>query len=101
MMSGVDTFYRHKIWQIVNFHPWVTSGGRADAWRDPMDVPSLRPAMCSNAPPTGRGWSGMSVLPAGCRVLVTGGTGSFGQAMARRLLGQDVAEVRILSRDEA
>lgn len=34
-------------------------------------------------------------------VLVTGGTGSFGSVMVRRLLGHDVAEVRVLSRDEA
>src|SRR6266480_3382322 len=34
-------------------------------------------------------------------VLVTGGTGSFGSTMVRRLLTQNVAEVRILSRDEA
>jgi len=43
----------------------------------------------------------MSVLPAGCRVLITGGTGSFGQTMARRLLTGEVGEVRVLSRDEA
>ncbi|GAA5147552.1 polysaccharide biosynthesis protein [Nocardioides marinquilinus] len=34
-------------------------------------------------------------------VLVTGGTGSFGSTMVRRLLTTDIAEVRILSRDEA
>lgn len=34
-------------------------------------------------------------------VLVTGGTGSFGQTVVRRLLEQGVGEVRILSRDEA
>ena len=33
-------------------------------------------------------------------VLVTGGTGSFGSSMVRRLLDGDVREVRILSRDE-
>ena len=33
-------------------------------------------------------------------VLVTGGTGSFGSTMVRRLLEADVAEVRIFSRDE-
>ncbi|MGN0064106.1 MAG: polysaccharide biosynthesis protein [Nocardioides sp.] len=33
-------------------------------------------------------------------VLVTGGTGSFGSTMVRRLLAQGVSEVRILSRDE-
>lgn len=37
----------------------------------------------------------------GLTVLITGGTGSFGSTMVRRLLAQDVAEVRILSRDEA
>jgi len=36
----------------------------------------------------------------GKRVLVTGGTGSFGQFIVRRLLDYDVAEIRILSRDE-
>jgi len=34
------------------------------------------------------------------RVLVTGGTGSFGSTMVRRLLDTDVREIRILSRDE-
>lgn len=34
-------------------------------------------------------------------VLVTGGTGSFGSTMVRKLLRSDVEEVRILSRDEA
>lgn len=43
----------------------------------------------------------MSFLPAGRRVLITGGTGSFGRTMLRRLLERDVGEVRILSRDEA
>ncbi len=33
-------------------------------------------------------------------VLVTGGTGSFGSSMVRRLLDSDVRQVRILSRDE-
>ena len=37
----------------------------------------------------------------GAKVLVTGGTGSFGQTVARKLLDRDVAEIRILSRDEA
>ncbi len=35
------------------------------------------------------------------RVLITGGTGSFGHTVAKKLLGRDVGEVRILSRDEA
>jgi UDP-glucose 4-epimerase len=33
-------------------------------------------------------------------VLITGGTGSFGNAVLKRLLALDVAEVRIFSRDE-
>ena len=33
-------------------------------------------------------------------VLVTGGTGSFGSTMIRRLLDTDVREIRVLSRDE-
>lgn len=35
------------------------------------------------------------------RILMTGGTGSFGSTMARRLLALGATEVRILSRDEA
>jgi len=35
------------------------------------------------------------------RFVITGGTGSFGQTMAARLLRAGAAEVRILSRDEA
>src|SRR5664280_3709713 len=37
----------------------------------------------------------------GATVLITGGTGSFGSTMARRLLQRNVAQIRILSRDEA
>src|SRR3954447_18397580 len=37
----------------------------------------------------------------GATVLITGGTGSFGATMARSLLAEDVAQIRILSRDEA
>ena len=37
----------------------------------------------------------------GRTVLITGGTGSFGSTVSRRLLDIDVAEIRILSRDEA
>lgn len=37
----------------------------------------------------------------GSRVLVTGGTGSFGKTVTKRLLERGVGEVRILSRDEA
>ena len=33
-------------------------------------------------------------------LLVTGGTGSFGNAVLRRFLDSDVSEIRILSRDE-
>ena len=32
--------------------------------------------------------------------LITGGTGSFGNAVLRRFLDSDVAEIRIFSRDE-
>ncbi|MGH1561486.1 polysaccharide biosynthesis protein [Mumia sp. DW29H23] len=35
------------------------------------------------------------------RYLVTGGTGSFGSTMVRRLLADGASEVRVLSRDEA
>ncbi len=37
---------------------------------------------------------------AGCTLLITGGTGSFGNAVLRRFLDSGVEEVRILSRDE-
>jgi UDP-N-acetylglucosamine 4,6-dehydratase len=37
----------------------------------------------------------------GATVLITGGTGTFGNTMARRLLAGDCAEVRVFSRDEA
>ncbi|MEQ7127283.1 SDR family NAD(P)-dependent oxidoreductase [Actinopolymorpha sp. B11F2] len=40
-----------------------------------------------------------SPMDSGC-VLVTGGTGSFGSTMVRRLLRTGVGEVRVLSRDE-
>lgn len=39
-------------------------------------------------------------LFAGKVLLVTGGTGSFGNAVARRLLDSGIAEIRIFSRDE-
>ncbi|MET7424811.1 polysaccharide biosynthesis protein [Dactylosporangium sp. NPDC005555] len=42
----------------------------------------------------------MSAATSGRRFLITGGTGSFGQAMVARLLASDVEEVRVLSRDE-
>lgn len=37
---------------------------------------------------------------AGKKILVTGGTGSFGHTVSAKLLESDVAEIRILSRDE-
>jgi UDP-N-acetylglucosamine 4,6-dehydratase len=37
----------------------------------------------------------------GSKVLITGGTGSFGSNMAMHLLSKNVSEVRIFSRDEA
>ncbi|MAD54267.1 MAG: UDP-glucose 4-epimerase, partial [Idiomarinaceae bacterium] len=33
-------------------------------------------------------------------VVITGGTGSFGNAVLRRFLNTDIAEIRIFSRDE-
>ena len=33
-------------------------------------------------------------------LLITGGTGSFGNAVLRRFLDSDVKEIRIFSRDE-
>lgn len=33
-------------------------------------------------------------------LLITGGTGSFGNAVLRRFLDSDLREIRILSRDE-
>jgi len=38
---------------------------------------------------------------AGKRILVTGGTGSFGNTISKQMLQNDVAEIRILSRDES
>lgn len=43
----------------------------------------------------------MKVDYSGKRVLVTGGTGSFGKTVARHLLDRGIQEVRVLSRDEA
>jgi UDP-glucose 4-epimerase len=37
----------------------------------------------------------------GATILITGGTGSFGSTMARSLLKEGVAQIRVLSRDEA
>jgi UDP-glucose 4-epimerase len=45
----------------------------------------------------------MSLSPSpfqGKTILVTGGTGSFGNAVVRRFLDSDIAEIRIFSRDE-
>ena len=39
-------------------------------------------------------------IDANATILVTGGTGSFGSTMVRRLLANGVSEVRVLSRDE-
>ncbi|MEA3217862.1 MAG: UDP-N-acetylglucosamine 4,6-dehydratase/5-epimerase [Acidimicrobiia bacterium] len=43
----------------------------------------------------------MTMNLSGATVLITGGTGSFGSTMAAALLAEGVAQVRILSRDEA
>ena len=42
----------------------------------------------------------MTSLRSSGTALVTGGTGSFGGAMVRRLLGSDAKEIRVFSRDE-
>ena len=34
------------------------------------------------------------------KLLITGGTGSFGNAVLRRFLNTDIGEIRIFSRDE-
>lgn len=34
------------------------------------------------------------------KLLITGGTGSFGNAVLRRFVQSDLAEIRIISRDE-
>jgi len=41
----------------------------------------------------------MSIFSAKC-ILITGGTGSFGNAVLERFLNTDIAEIRIFSRDE-
>jgi UDP-N-acetylglucosamine 4,6-dehydratase len=42
----------------------------------------------------------MSTLFDGCTLLITGGTGTFGNSVVRRMLGCDLAEIRIFSREE-
>jgi UDP-N-acetylglucosamine 4,6-dehydratase len=42
----------------------------------------------------------MSTVFDGCTLLITGGPGTFGNAVVRRMLGCDLAEIRIFSRDE-
>jgi UDP-N-acetylglucosamine 4,6-dehydratase len=59
-------------------------------------VVSLR----KGGPPGGGTLSESDLAANGAVVLITGGTGSFGQTMARRLLAKGCAEVRIFSRDE-
>ncbi|MDP3968551.1 MAG: SDR family NAD(P)-dependent oxidoreductase [Nocardioides sp.] len=50
---------------------------------------------------SGIGETEVMMKPTSGPVLVTGGTGSFGSTMVRRLLAAGVDEVRVLSRDEA
>ena len=40
------------------------------------------------------------MLETGAKLLITGGTGSFGHAVLKRFLATDIAEIRIFSRDE-
>jgi len=42
----------------------------------------------------------MSTAFDGSTLLITGGTGTFGNAVVRRMLGCDLAEIRVFSRDE-
>jgi UDP-glucose 4-epimerase len=42
----------------------------------------------------------MSTVFDGCTLLITGGTGTFGNAVVRRMLGCNLGEIRIFSRDE-
>lgn len=42
----------------------------------------------------------MTATLANKTILITGGTGSFGSTMARKLLDYDISELRVLSRDE-
>lgn len=42
----------------------------------------------------------MTDLFSGKKLLITGGTGSFGNAVLRRFLDSDIDEIRVLSRDE-
>jgi UDP-glucose 4-epimerase len=42
----------------------------------------------------------MSTVFDGSTLLITGGTGTFGNAVVRRMLALDIAEIRIFSRDE-
>jgi UDP-glucose 4-epimerase len=43
----------------------------------------------------------MSGLPKNAIITITGGTGSFGSTMVKKLIKQDIAEIRIFSRDES
>ncbi len=45
--------------------------------------------------------AGIDAAVVGATVLITGGTGSFGSALARKLLTGDCGQIRVLSRDEA
>lgn len=40
------------------------------------------------------------MLDAGAKLLITGGTGSFGNAVLKRFLNTEISEIRIFSRDE-
>ena len=62
-------------------------------------MPSALPETSSGLPEPSA-LSGLSTV-SGRTFLVTGGTGSFGQAMVGRLLAAGAADVRVFSRDEA
>lgn len=48
-----------------------------------------------------KGSKGACSRYSGKRIVITGGTGSFGHFVARKLLETDVEQIRIFSRDEA
>lgn len=42
----------------------------------------------------------MSSVFAGATLMITGGTGSFGNAVLKRFLDSEIKEIRVFSRDE-
>src|SRR2546428_5998439 len=82
----------------VGFGPWAEKPVRLTRPSLPSTLALIESSGCWRAKTRERN---MPADVSGTKVLVTGGTGSFGSTMVRRLLTQNVAEVRVLSRDEA